>query len=568
LSHLNTTNFCCSPQFFVAESVLILVKTEAMSLEALQAIALAVAQERSLALVLKRIVEGLARQKGVALARVWLFGPGDICERCRWQTTCAERTRCLHLVASQGRSLGRREDWSRLNGDFCRFPLNKAKIGWIGATGESILIKRIKDEQGWVWRPDWAEREKIRSFAGHPLIFRGETLGVLAVFSRAELHEAALRWLQVFATQVAVAIANSRAFDEIEKLRRRLELENEYLREKVNAASGSGAILGQSAAARHVLEQIETVGPTDATVLILGESGVGKELVARAIHERSPRRDRPLVKVNCTAIPRELFESEFFGHVKGAFSGAFAHRVGRFQLADGGTLFLDEVGELPAEMQPKLLRVLQEGEFEPVGDDKTRRVDVRIMAATSRDLKAQVRAGQFRQDLYYRLSVFPLEIPPLRERKEDIPLLASHFLAIASRRFHRSGLELTAEHFRQLQSYAWPGNVRELQNVINRAVISASCGSLRFDLAETHESDGLSCGLSCAGSERPMEPDSTVVPDAEIKRRERENIIAALNQSGGRIYGAKGAAELLGLKPTTLSARLKKLGLRPGSSQG
>ncbi len=531
-----------------------------MTPETLQAVAVAAAQERSLELVLKHIVEGLASQKGIALARVWLFGPGDICERCRWQTTCFERARCLHLVASQGHALSGHEDWSRLNGDFSRFPLNKAKVGWVGATGQPLLIKRIEDEKGWVWKPDWALGEKIRSFAGQPLIFRGETLGVLAVFSRSELDESALGWLRVFAMQAAVAIANSRAFEEIEDLRRRLELENAYLRDQVHAATAfSGTILGQSAAIRHVFEQVEIVAPTDATVLVLGESGVGKELVARAIHGRSPRRDRPLVKVNCTAIPRELFESEFFGHVKGAFSGAFANRVGRFQLADGGTLFLDEVGELPAEMQPKLLRVLQEGEFEPVGDAKTRRVNVRIIGATSRDLKALARSGQFRQDLYYRLSVFPIEVPPLRERREDIPLLARHFLAIASQRFHRTGLDFTDDDLGRLHAYHWPGNVRELQNVINRSVISAASGSLCLELGEAYEAEKespkeLREAADCATNVRTQ---------YEIKRLERENIIAALAQCEGRIYGPKGAAALLGMKPTTLCARIKKLNLNP-----
>jgi transcriptional regulator with GAF, ATPase, and Fis domain len=232
------------------------------------------------------------------------------------------------------------------------------------------------------------------------------------------------------------------AFKEIDKLRQCLESENEYLREEVRASSGDSTILGNSPAIHRVFEQIEMVAPTDATVLILGETAVGKELVARNIHERSPRHERPLIKVNCTAIPRELFESEFFGHVNGAFSGAFGDRVGRFQLADGGSLFLDEVGDLPPEMQPKLLRVLQEGEFEPVGDEKTRRANFRMIAACNQDLKTAVRDGRFRQDLYYRLSVFPIEVPALRERKEDIPILATHFLEVACKRFNRPDLQL------------------------------------------------------------------------------------------------------------------------------
>ena len=342
-----------------------------------------------------------------------------------------------------------------------------------------------------------------------------------------------------------------------DRLRERLESENEYLQEEVRLASGNGTILGRSAGVHRVLEQIEMVAPTDATVLILGETGVGKERVARAIHQRSLRRDRPLVKINCTAIPRELFESELFGHIKGAFSGALRDRIGRFQLADGGTLFLDEIGELPLAMQPKLLRVLQDGEFEPVGNDTTRRVNVRIVAATNRDLKSLVRAGRFREDLYYRLSVFPIELPPLRERKDDIPVLARHFLEIACKRFSRSGLHLTAGQLRQLQNYDWPGNVRELQNVIERAVITSHLGSLRLDIPSA---ESRSPAPAAARSKSREEPE--VIPDKEMTRRMRDNMVAALKRSGGRIYGPGGAAELLGIKPSTLTTRIKKLGLK------
>jgi PAS domain S-box-containing protein len=343
-----------------------------------------------------------------------------------------------------------------------------------------------------------------------------------------------------------------------EMLRQRLESENAYLREEVREASGNFELLGASAGLRRVREQIEMVAPTDATVLILGETGVGKELVARAIHESSPRRDHSLVKINCTAIPRDLFESEFFGHKKGAFSGALIDRIGRFQLADGGTLFLDEIGDLPMEMQPKLLRVLQDGEFEPVGDNRTRRVNVRIIAATNHDLKSLVRAGLFREDLYYRLSVFPIEVPPLRERTDDIPLLGTHFLAAACKRFNRPGLQFTASQLKQMQNYDWPGNVRELQKVVERAVIASRAGSLRLDILDHDES--RSSAPSAARS--PSQEESEVVPDEEMNRRVRDNLIAALKRSGGRIYGPGGAAELLGISPSTLNTRVKKLGLK------
>ncbi len=349
-----------------------------------------------------------------------------------------------------------------------------------------------------------------------------------------------------------------RALEEIDKLRQRLESENAYLREEVREASGSTVILGNSEGIRRALEQVEMVAPTDASVLVTGETGVGKELIARAIHERSPRRTHPLIKVNCTAIPRELFESEFFGHVRGAFTGAMRDRIGRFQLADGGTLFLDEVGDLPPEMQPKLLSVLQEGEFQRVGEDQSRRANVRIIAASNRDLRNAIREGQFREDLYYRLSVFPIEVPPLRERKEDIPILAKYFFASACKRFNRHGLVLTEGQLLELLNYDWPGNVRELQNVIDRAVIGARDGSVRFDLS----SGAAPRNAAEAKSETVSHQKPEVISAEEMKRRERDNIVAVLERSKGRVYGPGGAAELLGLRPTTLNARLKKLGLK------
>ena len=297
-------------------------------------------------------------------------------------------------------------------------------MGQIAATGIPLFVANTAEQSEWIARPEWATREQIRSFAGQPLVFGSETLGVIAVFSRVELSEIDIRWLRLFADQAAITIVNARAFEEIELLKRRLELENEYLREEISQSQAFGDIVGSSPALKKVLEQIDLVAGTNANVLILGESGTGKELVARAIHQRSQRRDRPLVKVNCASIPKELFESEFFGHAKGAFTGALRDRIGRFQLADGGTIFLDEVGEIPLDLQSKLLRVLQEREFERVGEETSRRVDVRIIAATNRDLEAESRAGRFREDLYYRLGVFPIQVPPLRDRAADIGPLA------------------------------------------------------------------------------------------------------------------------------------------------
>jgi len=263
-----------------------------------------------------------------------------------------------------------------------------------------------------------------------------------------------------------------------------LKLENEYLREEVKIAHGFGEIVGQSRELRKVLDQVGLVGPADTSVLICGESGVGKELVARAIYECSSRRDRPLITVNCASVPRELFESEFFGHTKGAFTGAIRDRLGRFELADGGTLFLDEVGEIPLELQGKLLRVLQEGTFERLGDERTRTVDVRIIAASNLDLKQEIEAGRFRHDLYYRLTVFPIEVAPVRERLEDLPVLAAHLLERICSRLGVAQPKLLRRHIEVLQRYEWPGNVRELQNLLERAVITAQSGNLEFDLKE------------------------------------------------------------------------------------
>jgi len=526
-----------------------------MRFEAVQKVAIALSQERSLPVVLKRIVSELGRYRGVALARMWMAGPAEECDFCRAKPDPLDHPRLLHLAASTGRPLKGSEDWSCLDGEFHH---GGAKVTQIHEKARPILIKDLALDDRWIERSDWARRERIRSFAGYPLIFAGEQVGVTAVFARIPMKESDFEWLRVFAVAMAGTIVNARAFNEIDKLRQRLESENAYLREEVSEASGSPKILGTSAAIRRVLEQIDMVAPTDATVLVLGETGVGKELVARAIHERSPRRGRALVKVNSTAIPRELFESEFFGHVRGAFTGAQRDRMGRFQLAEGGTLFLDEVGDLPAAMQPKLLRVLQEGEFEAVGDERTRRADVRIIAASNHDLKGAVQERKFREDLYYRLSVFPIDVPPLRERKDDIPILAKHFVEAAGRRFNRSPLHLSASQIQQLQSYDWPGNVRELQNVIERAVIRARLESLTFDTLHSAEPPS-SATLRAAP---PSFEEREIITDKEMKRRDRENLASALRESGGRIYGPDGAAALLGMKPTTLNARLKKLGLK------
>jgi DNA-binding NtrC family response regulator len=324
------------------------------------------------------------------------------------------------------------------------------------------------------------------------------------------------------------------------------------------AAVTSGEIIGQSGAWQHLVRQIEMVAPTDATVLVLGETGTGKELIARELHRRSRRKDKPLVRVNCASIPKELYESEFFGHARGAFTSAVRDRIGRFEAAAGGTLFLDEIGEIPLELQSKLLRVLQEKCYERVGEERTRRADVRIVAATNRDLKKEIVAGRFREDLYYRLNVFPIKVAALRDRKEDIPLLTAHFIELSVKELGCPRPRLTRAGIEILRNYDWPGNIRELRNVIERAAIFAQGGALEFDLPVS----GSPVNVTSFGSEHDAEVESEFLTDAEIRRRERENLFVVLQRTGWKIKGVDGAAELLGLKPTTLISRIEKMGLK------
>jgi PAS domain S-box-containing protein len=340
------------------------------------------------------------------------------------------------------------------------------------------------------------------------------------------------------------------------RLREELEQERDYLREEVNIAMNMGRIVGTSPALRRMLKQVEAVAGTPATVLLHGESGVGKELVAHAIHARSPRSEGPLVKVNCASIPKELFESEFFGHVKGAFTGAHRDRVGRFQLADGGTIFLDEVSEIPLELQGKLLRVLQESEFERVGDDVTRSVDVRVIAATNRDLERQIVEGLFREDLFYRLSVFPVEVPPLRERGDDVIQLAQEFLNKTCKDFGRDPMTLTRAQANKLRAYDWPGNVRELKNVIERAVILTRGNVLRLEASLPEAASGSADALP------ETRAASEFLTEQEMREFQKNNTIAALKKANWRVSGSGGAADLLGIKPTTLADRVRTLGIR------
>ena len=339
---------------------------------------------------------------------------------------------------------------------------------------------------------------------------------------------------------------------ELSDLKARLEDENAYLQQEFLIEQNYHGIIGESSAIKRIMQQIELVAQTDASVLITGESGTGKELIARAIHQASGRRENPLIRVNCAAIPHELFESEFFGHIKGAFTGAIRDRIGRFELANGGTIFLDEVGEIPLELQGKLLRVLQEGQLERVGEEKTRSVDVRVIAATNRDLKLESQQNRFREDLFFRLNVFPVHSPPLRERESDIALLAAHFLEQAAKKNGKHPYKLRQSDLDKMQRYRWPGNIRELQNVIERAAITAVNGKLTIDL--TLESKP-------SATEKLPSSKTRIITDDEMQEQVKANMLAALETCNWKLFGEDGAAELLNIKPTTLASRIKRLGL-------
>jgi transcriptional regulator with GAF, ATPase, and Fis domain len=518
-----------------------------------------IAHEQSLDLLLKKLVHGVVERPHLACIQVWLIDRGDRCGVCPRQRQCADQSRCLHLVAGQGTPLaGTGQPAPRFDDPSARWPLGVGLLGRAAATQQQILIDDVEQHPDATDGFGWLGSERILRCGATPIKFKGEVLGVMVGFTRDKLPEEARPWGRVFADHIGSAIANARAFEEIQRLKAQLELQNTYLQEEVVVAKAFGDLVGQSAALRQVVSQIDLVAPTEASVLILGDTGTGKELVAHEIHRRSRRKDRPLVRVNCASIPKELFESEFFGHVKGAFTGAVKDRAGRFEAAESGTLFLDEIGDVPLEMQAKLLRVLQEKRYERVGDDRTRQADVRIVAATNRELKREVAAGRFREDLYYRLHVFPIQVAPLRERKSDIPLLARHFVDQSVKELKCAKPRLTRAAVAALQTYDWPGNIRELRNVVERAVILARGGPLRFDLPATPATPPP------LAEARPAEAaaDPGFLTEAELRQFERANLLTVLQRAAWKIKGAEGAAEMLGVKPTTLLSRMKKLGLK------
>jgi transcriptional regulator with GAF, ATPase, and Fis domain len=505
------------------------------------ALLLEIARERSLENLLEKIVRAAAALPATTRYEIWLIEKGDS---------------CLNLAAAANNPLeGIEAVKTRLPDSSVRIPLGEGVIGKTAVTGQQTVLRDLYKEPGEFSRLDWLTRELVRGFAATAISFKGEIMGVITTFARVNLPEEARAWSQIMADHVGAAIANARAFEEIGRLKAQLEMENAYLQEEVVEARAFGSLVGQCASLRHIVSQIDLVAPTDASVLILGDTGTGKELVAREIHHRSRRKGKPLIRVNCASIPKDLYESEFFGHARGAFTGAIKDRAGRFEMAEGGTIFLDEIGEIPLDLQSKLLRVLQEKCYERVGEDRTRLADVRIVGATNRDLKQDVATGRFREDLYYRLNVFPIQVPSLKERADDIPLLARHFMELSVKELRCSKPRLTRAGVAKLQSYDWPGNIRELRNVIERAVIVSRGGALDFDLPVRH-----SPPLLATREATSSEPE--ILTEPELQRRERENLLAALHKTNWKIRGADGAAELLGVKPTTLVTRMKKWGLQ------
>jgi formate hydrogenlyase transcriptional activator len=433
------------------------------------------------------------------------------------------------------------------------------------------LIRRNLDRESESSAERLLAEQGVRSICVAPLIIAGRSIGTLNLASNRpdEYSDADGELLQEIANQVALAVENMRAYEEIRALHAKIEKENVYLREEIRSEHNFLEIVGRSAPLMEVLGKVERVAPLDSTVLIYGETGTGKELIARAIHDRSIRKNHPLVKLNCSAISAGLVESELFGHMRGAFTGASERHIGRFELADGGTLFLDEVSELPLETQVKLLRVLQEHEFEPVGSNKAIQIDVRIIAATNRDLEGCVNAGRFRSDLFYRLNVFPIELPPLRNRRSDIPLLVSFFVQRFANKFGRKIDAVQKKTMDLLVDYAWPGNIRELQNIIERAVVLATCPALSLDpafLPKTFASEGLPHNSSNGRPESDprIEEQHVSSPEARfpsLEQMERNHILAALNRSGGVIDGSNGAAKILEIHPNTLRSKMIKLGI-------
>jgi formate hydrogenlyase transcriptional activator len=521
-------------------------------LDVLRRVTRHMATAENLETVLQSIVNAPIDRGDAVLVRIFLLMNDHECAVCRERIERQEEKstteRMLHLVAAGGVA-------REIGGIFHRFSVDSLlPAAELVRTRQSFLLEdwrtidRFANDQRIA--PLWHSIGVV-GVAGYPLEVHGELLGSIGYLAQRVITREEFEVLGIFADQAAMAIKSAQLFADLARYKDRLQVENEYLQDEIRADSGFDNIIGESAALRAVLRKVRQVAGVETTVLLTGETGTGKELIARALHDGSPRKDRPLIKINCGAIPQGVVESELFGHEKGAFTGAIEKRIGRFELADKGTLFMDEVGELPLDTQVKLLRVLQEQEFERVGSTKSVKVDVRLIAATNRDIETEVAEGRFRADLFYRLNVFPIRIPPLRERPEDIPLLVQYFLAQFQRKMAKSFKSMDPRSMDQLQRYAWPGNIRELQNVIERACVLASGPVVA--LAET-----LRATVSATPAGGSSAIPASIMP---LEDSERAHIRRALSAADGRIHGPHGAAEILGINPSTLRSRIQKLGI-------
>jgi formate hydrogenlyase transcriptional activator len=528
-------------------------------LEVLRRVSEHVAVGRDPGEVLRTITDGLVRLADVASCVVSLMLPDNECEVCRLSPPRepSDQPRLHRHTLSASGGFG-------FDPALHIIPLGGLYTGRAAAERRVQLVNDLPEEYEALIRARQAPGPEtiahVTALRAHgilsgvffPLMVRGDLVGVLSLLARRRIGPVEARHLEIFALYAAAEIRSAQLLSQVDRLKERLQEENAYLQSAVEEEGGFGGIIGGSQAMRQVLALIRQVGPGDTTVLLTGETGTGKELVARALHAASGRATHPLIKVNCGAIAPGLVESELFGHERGAFTGALQRRLGRFELAHRGTLFLDEVGELPPEIQVKLLRVLQEREFERLGGERTVQVDVRLIAATHRDLARDVADGRFRSDLYYRLNVFPIAIPPLRERREDIPILTTHFLSHLAAELQKPITSLNPGGMERLTRYSWPGNVRELQNVLERAAVLAT--GPRIEIPELVSASAA--GTTSQPGERPRRFDEMA----------RLHIVQVLQSVQGRIEGRNGAAAILGLRPSTLRSRMRRLGIPRGES--
>ncbi len=525
--------------------------------ESLKELLIKIAAQKSIDSILNMVVDNFIQRPNIAIVRIWLKKKGDICKNCFMSGNCRNPKECLHLAASKGESICKKEkNWSVLEDQFMRIPMGYSTIGKVAWKKRDLSKKEIEKEFDWQEKDIWAKGEKIAGFEIKPLLFDNRMLGVIAIYSRTKADrdkEGKFR-VEMIAHSIAAAIANSETYNEINRLNSQLELENTFLKKEINETRNYGSIIGKSPNLMNILEQIELVAKTDVNIFIFGEPGTGKELIAREIHNKSPRKTMPLIKVNCGTIPEKLYKSKFFGSIKGGMSGNIHKGAGMFEAADKGTLFLDEAGDLPVKFQSKFLRVLQKGSYERLGENIARNINARIIAATSRNIKNDIKQGRFRQDLFYKLNVFPIHIDPLRERKEDIKLLANYFLKRISKEMQKTVPDISKQGMKKLLSYSWPGNVRELQNIIERAVITFQGKKLEFSISDNNQNCALKAKAMYKG-----EHSLKVLTEEQISLLSMRNTINALKMCNGKIYGQDGAAALLKIPPTTLSSRLKKI---------